>query len=175
MLRQVRNVLITAALLTIALATGTAVAQGKPDIYPAKPIRLLVPFPPGGGTDTVARVLAQNLTETLGQQVVVDNRGGGGGTIGAEIGVRAIPDGYTVVMVSGSYATNAALFKLSYDAINDITEIAKIIRTPAMQERMAAEGFDLAGGPPEQLRNVLRRDLPKWMKVVKEADVKVIQ
>jgi len=94
--------------------------------YPTKSIRLIVPFPPGGGTDIVARVIAQRSTESLGQTVVVDNRPGGGGTMGAETAVRAQPDGYTLAMVSASYATNAALYKLPYDPVKDIQSIVLI-------------------------------------------------
>ncbi len=317
---------VGAALLAAGLAAGNALAQKSS--YPTKPIRLIVPFVPGGGTDIVARAMAQKLTEAFGQSVIVDNRAGGGGTIGVETAVRAAPDGYTLIMVSASYSTNAAIFKLPYDPINDITpisligesafmvalhpsvpaksikelialakakpgalnyastgtggithlatelfdmmadikmthvpykgtgaaltdllgghvqlifgsmpsmvpqnkmgklrgiavstakrnsavpdmptiaetvpgyeavlwyacwgpknlpqeivtrwntEIAKAIKAPDTQERMAGEGLDPAGGPPEQLRAVLKRDVPKWAKVVKEAHVKAIQ
>lgn len=94
--------------------------------FPAKPIRLLVPFAAGGGTDIVARLLAQKMNEAFRQPVVVDNRSGGGGTFGAETAVRAAPDGYTVIMMSGSYATNAAIYKLPYHAINDILPMVLI-------------------------------------------------
>ncbi len=316
---------LLAAALAAALYADHAAAQKN---YPTKPIRLIVPFAPGGGTDIVARALAQKLTEALGQSVVVDNRAGGGGTIGAETAAHATPDGYTLIMVSASYSTNAAIFKLAYDPVNDITpialigesgfmvalhpgvpaksikelialakakpnslnyastgtggithlatelfdmmadtkmthvpykgtgaaltdllgghvqlifgslpsmvpqnktgklrgiavsttkrnnavpdmptvaetvpgyeavlwyacwgpknlpkeivtrwntEIAKAIKAPDMQERMAGEGLDPAGGPPEQFRNVLKRDVPKWARVVKEAHVMAIQ
>jgi tripartite-type tricarboxylate transporter receptor subunit TctC len=109
------------AAVLLALLTAGAYAQDK---YPGRPIRMIVPFPPGGGTDLMARVMAQKLTESLGVSVIVDNRGGAGGTIGAETGVRAAPDGYTITVVSGSYATNAALYKLPYDPINDIAPIS---------------------------------------------------
>jgi tripartite-type tricarboxylate transporter receptor subunit TctC len=103
---------------------GAAYAQGTS--YPAKPIRLLVPFAPGGGTDIVARTIAQKMSDSLAQSVIVDNRPGAGGTVGAETAVRAHPDGYTLVMVSGSYATNAAVYKLAYDPINDVEPISII-------------------------------------------------
>lgn len=97
--------------------------------YPSKPIRLIVPFAPGGGTDIVARVLAQKLTESFGRTVIVDNRAGGGGTMGVETAVRATPDGYTAIIMSGSYATNAAIYKLPYDPINDIQPLGLLGNT----------------------------------------------
>ena len=321
------GIAIIASAVALALAAGHASAQKK-DAYPTKPIRMIVPFAPGGGTDIVARAMAQKLTESLGQSVVVDNRAGGGGTIGAETAVRSLPDGYTLAMVSGSYAANAALFKLPYDPVNDVTpisligetgflvslhpsvsaktikelvalakakpgglnyastgtggithlatelfdtmtevkmthipykgtgpalidllggqvqimfgalpamvpqhkvgklrgiavttskrsgavpdvptvgetvpgyeailwyaffgprnlpkdivtrlntEIAKAMSTPEMKERMAGEGLEPAGGPPSQFGDVLKRDVPKWTKVVKDANIKTIQ
>ena len=321
------GVIITAAVV-ITLAAGHASAQKKAEAYPTKPIRMIVPFAPGGGTDIVARAMAQKLTESLGQSVIVDNRAGAGGTIGAETAVRSVPDGYTLAMVSGSYAANAALFKLPYDPVNDVTpisligqtgflvslhpsvaaknmkefialakakpgsinyastgtggithlatelfaimadikmthipykgtgpalidllggqvqmmvgalpamvpqhksgkvrgiavttskrngalpdvptvaetvpsyeailwyaffgpknlpkdvvtllngEITKAISTPEMKERMASEGLDPVGGPPSQFGDVLKRDVPKWTKVVKDANIKTIQ
>lgn len=118
-----RTYLLMAAILGLLLAAGGVHAQQK---YPTKPIRLIVPFPGGGGTDTVARMLAQKLGETFKQSVVVDNRPGGGATIGTEIAVRANPDGYTMILVSASYATNASLYKLTYDPVNDVVPIALI-------------------------------------------------
>ena len=112
--------LVAPVLVGLQLA-GPACAQ--PGAYPSKPIRLLVPFTPGGGTDIVARLIAQKVSEAVGQSVVIDNRPGAGGTIGAETAVRANPDGYTLIMVSGSYGTNAALYKLPYDPIKDIQPI----------------------------------------------------
>jgi tripartite-type tricarboxylate transporter receptor subunit TctC len=110
-------------LMIPCFSPALAAAQGK---YPTKPIRMIVPFAPGGGTDIIARVIAQKMSESLGQSVIVDNRPGAGGTVGAEMAVRASPDGYTFAMVSGSYATNAAVYKLPYDAINDMQPISVI-------------------------------------------------
>jgi tripartite-type tricarboxylate transporter receptor subunit TctC len=327
-MRRKHHRVVIASTIAIALAANHALAQKKADAYPTKPIRMIVPFAPGGGTDIVARAMAQKLTESLGQSVVVDNRAGGGGTIGAETAVRSAPDGYTLAMVSGSYAANAALFKLPYDPVNDVTpisligqtgflvslhpsvsaktikelialakakpgglnyastgtggithlatelfctmadvkmthipykgtgpalidllggqvqvmfgampamvpqhksgklrgiavttskrngaapdvptvgetvpgyeailwyaffgpknlpkdivtllnaEITKAISTPEMKERMASEGLDPVGGPPSQFGDVLKRDVPKWTKVVKDANIKTIQ
>ena len=118
-----RTYWLMTAILGLLLAAGGVHAQQN---YPTKPIRLIVPFPPGGSLDIVARILAQKLTETFKQSVVVDNRPGGGGTLGTEIAVRANPDGYTMVLMSASYATNAALYKLPYDPLNDVAPIALI-------------------------------------------------
>jgi len=107
--------------LALLVAAGASEAQQK---YPVRPIRLLVPFPPGGGTDLMARVMAQKLTDVFNVSLIVDNRPGAGGTIGAETAVRAAPDGYTMIVVSGSYATNAAFYRLPYDPVNDIAPIA---------------------------------------------------
>ena len=109
-----------------ALAT-TAHAADAP--YPTKPIRLIVPFATGGGTDIVSRVMAQKVGDILKQAVVVDNRGGAGGVIGMEMSVRAAPDGYTLGIISGSIATTAACCKLPYDPVNDITPISMIAET----------------------------------------------
>ena len=105
------------------LAPLSALAQSD---YPTKPIRLIVPFAPGGGTDIVTRVMAQKAGEILRQSVVIDNRGGAGGVIGMEMTVRATPDGYTLGMVSGSIATTAAAYKLPYDPVRDIAPISMV-------------------------------------------------
>lgn len=113
-------------LRVICAAVAPAIVCAQTTVYPNKPIRLLVPFAPGGGTDILARSVAQKLTESLRQPVIVDNRAGGGGTVGVETAVRAAPDGYTVLMVSASYGTNAALFKLPFDPISDVTALGLI-------------------------------------------------
>ena len=112
--------------LALLAAAGTIEAQQK---YPVRPIRLVVPFAPGGGTDIMARSIAQKLSQAFGQSVVVDNRPGGGGTIGTETVVRANPDGYTMIIVSGSYAANAAVYKLPFDSVNDIAAVALVGET----------------------------------------------
>jgi len=105
--------------------------------YPVRPVRIVVPFPPGGGTDILARLIGQKLTESLGQQVIVDNRPGAGGKAGTEIALRAAPDGHTLLMVSASYAVNAAIYRLDFDPVKDLA--------PAVQ--MASVPFVLVANP----------------------------
>jgi tripartite-type tricarboxylate transporter receptor subunit TctC len=116
------NRLIT-AILGMLLAAGGAQAQEN---YPTRPIRLLVPFPAGGQTDIITRTFAQKLTESFKQTVVVDNRPGAAGSIGTEIAVKANPDGYTFIMVSTSYAANAALYKLPFDPLADVVPVVMV-------------------------------------------------
>lgn len=112
----------------MCLAVSAASAQA----WPSKPLRLIVPFPPGGGSDAVGRVIAQKLSERLGQQVVVDNRAGAGGSIGTEQAVRAAPDGYTMVLASTSeIAINPSLYsRLNYDTVKDLLPVAQVATTP---------------------------------------------
>jgi tripartite-type tricarboxylate transporter receptor subunit TctC len=116
------------AMVVCALFTGAAIAQAQ-EKYPGKPIRLVAPFAPGGGADTVARLIGPQIHEAWGQPVIVDNRGGGGGTIGAGIVVNAPPDGYTLILVNGSYGANAALHQLPYDTVTGIQPIILIGET----------------------------------------------
>src|SRR3954469_6580276 len=116
--------LIVAALL--ALAAGGAFAQK----WPTKPVRIIVPFAPGGGSDFIARFTAQRLTDALGAQVIVENRPGAGGLLGIEQGVKAKPDGYTLTLIASSYTVNAALYPLKYDPIADITPVVQISQGP---------------------------------------------
>src|SRR5690242_6218091 len=113
----------------VLAVSSTAQAAQSPDRWPERPIRLLTAFAPGGGSDILARALGQPVSEALGQTIVVDNRPGGGGTLGAGLAVRAAPDGYTFILVSGSYGANAALHKLPYDSVTDITPIILVGET----------------------------------------------
>ena len=116
----------TILLASIGFGAGGAMAQA----WPAKPVRLMVPLPPGGSVDTIARAFAQKFTEEWKQTVVVDNRGGAGGTIGADVVAKAAPDGYTFLINSTSMASSANLYrKLSYDALNDFAPVTEIIKT----------------------------------------------
>jgi tripartite-type tricarboxylate transporter receptor subunit TctC len=143
------------ALTTLTLAAGTAAGE-----YPTKPVRLIVPFPPGGGNDTMARTVGQKLSEAFGQQVVIDNRGGAGGNIGAEIAARAAPDGYTLFLGgTGSHGTNPNLHaKLPYDPVKDFAPISLIasapllvVVPPSLPVRSINELIQLAKARPGQL------------------------
>ncbi len=98
--------------------------------YPAKPVRVVVPFAPGGGSDITARQFSNNLSEYLGQQFVVDNRGGAGGLIGMEQTARAPADGYTIMMMSGSFSATSAVQQPAFDPINSIIAVAEFGYTP---------------------------------------------
>jgi tripartite-type tricarboxylate transporter receptor subunit TctC len=117
----------------VAVLGGAAVeSDAAEQAYPTKPLRLIVAFPAGGSTDIIARLVGQRLSERLGQQVIIDNRGGAGGTVGTEIAARAAPDGYTLTM--GTTSTHviapAAYAKLKYDAIKDFAPITLVASTP---------------------------------------------
>ncbi len=118
---------VCAILANVALfVTLPAYAQ----TYPARPVRVIVPFAPGGGTDVTARQVSQKFTELLGQQFVVDNRGGAGGLIGIELAVKSEPDGYSIMIHSGSFPASAALYRSASDPINNIIAIAEVSITP---------------------------------------------
>ena len=118
------------ALLVVA---GFAAFPVFSQSFPSKPIRLVVTFPPGGGTDAIARLLSVPLSESMGQQVVVDNRPGASGNIGAEIVAKAPADGYTWLIVNSTYAMNAGLFpNMPFDSEKDLTGVATIASTPIM-------------------------------------------
>lgn len=115
---------IVSLLFAMLFASGVTQAQS----YPTKPIRLIVPYPPGGGTDIVARLVAQKLTDTFGQQVVIDNRGGANAIIGTELGAKASPDGYTLLFaLPANVAVNPGLYSnLPYDPVRDFVPIAQL-------------------------------------------------
>jgi tripartite-type tricarboxylate transporter receptor subunit TctC len=98
--------------------------------YPAKPVRIIVPFAPGGGSDLAGRLVAAKLSERMGGQFIVDNRPGAGSNLGAELAVKAAPDGYTLLLISASYTVNPSVYKLSFDPMNDITPIIQISGGP---------------------------------------------
>lgn len=124
---------IVFAVTAIALLTFSLAAVAADLSYPAKPIRFIVPFPAGGNADAIARPLADKLSERWAQQVVIDNRGGAGGIIGAGLTAQAAPDGYTILYVSMSHAVNRGLFKkLPYDPVKDFEPVVFAVSVPNM-------------------------------------------
>lgn len=122
-----RRLLAGSAAAAAAGGGSFAHAQGRDDNWPSRPVRLIVPFPPGGGTDNVGRILATRLSEVWGQQIVIENRGGGGSNVGSEAGAKAPPDGYTMLFTAFPFATNQFLYsKLPYDPVADFTPISLI-------------------------------------------------
>lgn len=118
-------------LLVFLLCTGSAIV-GYTQNYPERPIRLIVPFSPGGTSDLVGRLLAARLSDELGQTVIVDNRGGGGSTLGTGIAARAAPDGYTLLISHIALAVNQTLYsKIPYNALNDLAPISKLGIAPS--------------------------------------------
>jgi tripartite-type tricarboxylate transporter receptor subunit TctC len=107
----------------VALLAAAASSYAQNTNWPQRPVRMVVPFAPGGGTDIVARLIAPSLHEAFGQPFIVDNRGGAGGTLGGEILARATPDGYTISLISSSYSTSPALYDLRFDPIKDVAAI----------------------------------------------------
>lgn len=146
--------------LSLLCAAAAAAAAAHSQNYPSRPIRIIAQFQPGTSTDILARVIGGKLTETWGQQVVVDNRPGAGGVVGTELGAKAAPDGYTLTMaVSSAFGINPTLYsKLQYDAIRDFAPIANIALTPqtlvaypAYEAKTVKELVALAKGRPGQV------------------------
>jgi len=123
-----RFVPVAAILFGAALAWPAAAAEAGR--YPVKPIRIVVPFPPGGSNDLLGRVMSQKFNEAWGQPAIIDNRPGAGSTIGIELVVRATPDGYTLLTTSGGIAINVSLYKLSFNPVTDLTPVALLAQMP---------------------------------------------
>ena len=145
----------TAALFMLMIIAGSAAAQQD---YPRKPIRLITPYPPGGGTTVVARILSQKLTEAWGQQVLVDNRPGGNTIIGTEAAAKAAPDGYTLVLQVSTFAIVPSLVPTPYDPVKDFAPIANVARSdylmvvhPSVTANNLLEFIALAKARPGQL------------------------
>jgi tripartite-type tricarboxylate transporter receptor subunit TctC len=124
------NRLARTVAVALAFSIGAVGAANATD-YPTRPVKWLVPYPPGGTTDVLARVVAQWLSDKLGQAVVVENRAGGGNNIGTEAALRSPPDGYTMLLVNPANGINATLYKnLNFDFIRDVAPVAGLVRTP---------------------------------------------
>jgi tripartite-type tricarboxylate transporter receptor subunit TctC len=144
--------------IVAAFALAVAATSAPAQQYPSKPVRLIVPFAPGGGSDFTARLIAQRLSERLGQTFLVDNRPGAGGNLGAEQVVRSPADGYTLLLISASYTVNPSVYKLTFDAINDITPIVQVSGGPyvvavhpSVPANTLAEFVALAKKEPDKL------------------------
>lgn len=120
---------VTSLLLATLVAAAPFASHAQP-AYPTQPIKIIVPFAPGGGSDFIGRFIADKLTKSLGQSVLVDNRPGAGGLLGIEFGVKAPADGYTFILIASSYAVNPSIFKLKFDPVSDITPVAQISQGP---------------------------------------------
>ena len=150
-----RAILTTVGTLSCCVATGTAQAQA----YPAKPVRIVVPFAPGGPNDILARVIGQKLTESWGQQVFVENRAGGGTVIGTEVVAKSPPDGYNLLMVSTSHTTNPTLMrKLPFDTLRDLAPVILVANSsnvllahPSLPARSVKELIAVAKSRPDQV------------------------
>jgi len=156
---MIKLIRTTVAICLTLTAPAVAIAA-QADAYPAKPIRLIVPFPPGGGTDLVSRTMQPGLSAALGQQILIDNRGGAQGSIGTAIAAQANPDGYTLVIAEiGATAVAPALMpKLSFNVARDFAGISQLIEQPyimtvhpSVQARSLAEFIKLAQSKPNAL------------------------
>ena len=158
--RDARSIIARFVLLAgaaVPLFAGTAAANAQ--TFPVKPIRLVVPFAPGGSTDILARIVGQKLTEAWGQQVIVENRPGGGSVIGTDVVAKSAPDGYTLVMSSTSTATAPSLVrKLPYDTLRDLAPVIQLVSTPnalvvhpSLPVKSVRELIELARARPDQI------------------------
>ncbi len=126
---------ILAALAALGCTCTCIQSALAADIYPVRTIRWIVPYPPGGTTDILARIMGQYLSERLGQQILIDNRPGAGNNIGTELAIKSTPDGYTVFLVNPANAINATLYsKLPFNFLNDMAPVAGIVRVPNVME-----------------------------------------
>lgn len=146
------------ALLLSFFMSAASEPVAAAESYPMRPVRLIIPFAPGGGADTVGRVIATWLSERLGQQVVVDNRAGAGGVIGAELGARAAPDGHTLTFVPASFTMQPALRKLPYDPVKSFVPVSRVgkgdyvlVVKPALPVKTVKEFIGYAKSNPGKL------------------------
>ncbi|HYC48097.1 MAG TPA: tripartite tricarboxylate transporter substrate binding protein [Burkholderiales bacterium] len=161
-MRLSRLALATAHAITALTLLGACAVATAAESYPSRPIRLVNPFPPGGSVDFYCRVVAQRVSEALGQRIVIDHRPGAGTTIGTEIAVRAQPDGHTLLCSSGAIAITRALYpKLPFDPLKDLTMVALVSQSPIMlavhpsvNVRSVRDLLDLARAKPGELRFV---------------------
>jgi len=147
------------ALELVSLVLLAVPAAALAQAYPSKPVHIVVPFPPGGAVDTIARVVGQRLSEQMGQPIIVDNRPGASANIGAELVAKAAPDGYTLLMAANGLATNNTLFpKLAFNGVRDFSAVARIgyaplvlVVNPSFQAKSLKELIALAKAEPGKL------------------------
>ena len=154
MISRRRLIAATLSVATLAALPYTVSAQE----WPTKPVKIVVPFAPGGGSDFIARYIARRLTEELKQAVIVDNKPGAGGNIGAEQGIKSAPDGYTLTLIASSYTVNPSVYKLNFDPINDITPIIQIsqgplviVTNPSLPAKTLQEFIAMAKAKPNEI------------------------
>jgi tripartite-type tricarboxylate transporter receptor subunit TctC len=116
----------------LKIALGLLASGAFAQEYPSKPVRFIVPYPPGGGTDVIARIVQPRLSESLGQTIVIENRGGAGGALGTEAAAKAAPDGYTFLFTLSSHTINPLLYKLSYDVERDFEPVSLLVSVPQL-------------------------------------------
>ena len=138
--RALRRFVLVLGFSSLA-ATSYTFATETPEQYPTRPIKIIVGFAPGGGSDFIARIVAKKLTEKLGQTVFIENKPGAGGNLGAEIALKAPNDGYTLFLAAASYTVNANLYSLPFDPIKDITPIAVLAAGPFIVSANPKTGF----------------------------------
>ncbi len=182
----------------VALAGSFATAA---QTFPTKPIRIIAPLAAGGTTDILSRAIAPRLAEALGQQVIVENRPGAAGVIGAEVVAKSAPDGHTLGMIKSTHAVTPFVMKsLPYDAVNDLAavtlvalvlgpltstmsvpattvkevsqEVGKIIRTPELTERMLSLGAEPSPNSPEEFTAFVKAEMEKWGTLAKKIGLK---
>ena len=146
------------AAAAVAAITAGAITPATAQDYPTRPVRMIIPFPPGGSNDVVGRLIATHLGDRLGKQVVVDNRSGAGGVIGTEFAAKSPPDGYTLLVISIAHAVNPWLYKLAYDPIKDFSPVGLLARGanvlvvhPSLPVGSVKELIDLAKSKPGDL------------------------
>ena len=143
-------------LIALVLCSIFVSAAGAQEAYPSRPVKFILPFPPGGGTDILGRVIAEQLSANLGQPVVTENRGGAGGNVGAEAAAHSAPDGYTILLVAPTVAISPSLYsKLNYDPVKDLAPISLVatvpnvmITNPSVEAKNLQEFIELARSRP---------------------------
>lgn len=151
--------MVKPALISACLVAVAALPLAHAQTYPNRPVRLIVPFPPGGANDVLARLIGARMTQSTGQQFVIDNRGGANSIIGCDLAAKATPDGYTILIVPGSHAINPALYKkLPYDTLRDFASVSLIgngayvlLASPALPADSVRALVSLAKAKPDTL------------------------